>query len=84
MVKRGQVRVGNYSFFYAKRNENNQLETGFFVHHRTVSTIKAVEFIGDRMLYVDMRGRWFNIIVLNVHVPREEKLMIQKTVFMRN
>jgi hypothetical protein len=76
VVKRGQARVGDYSFLYAKGNENNKLETGFFVHHRKVSTIKTVEFIGDRMLYIDMRGHWCNIIVLNVHVPREEKLII--------
>jgi hypothetical protein len=54
VVKRGQVRVGDYSFFYAKGNENNQLKTRFFVHHRIVSAIKTVEFIGDRMLYIDM------------------------------
>ena len=31
-----------------------------------------------------LRGPWCNIIVLNVHAPSEEKVMIQKTVFMRN
>jgi len=25
------------------------------------------------MSYVFLRGRWYNIIVLNVHTPREEK-----------
>ena len=29
----GMVRAGDYNFFYGKRNEN-QLGTGFFVHHR--------------------------------------------------
>jgi hypothetical protein len=86
VVKREQVRVGDYSFFYAKRNENNQLKTGFFVHHKIVSAIKTVEVIGNItlsyhiMAYIDMRGRWCIIIVLNVHVPREEKIVIQKTV----
>ena len=31
----------------------------------------AYEF--DRVSYIVMRGRWCNIIVLNVHTPSEEK-----------
>jgi len=36
------VRGGDYNFSYGKENENHQLGTGFFVHHRIVSTIKTV------------------------------------------
>jgi hypothetical protein len=32
-----------------------------------------VEFISDRMSYIILRGRWCNIIVLNVHAPSEDK-----------
>jgi len=82
--KGGTVAAGDYSFFYGKGNENIQLGTGFFVHHKIVSAIKTVEFVSDRMLYRVPRGYWCNISVLNVHAPREEKMMIQRTVFMRN
>ena len=47
--------------------------TGVFVHHRIVSAVKRVEFIGDRMSYKVLRGRWCNITVLNVHAASEEK-----------
>jgi hypothetical protein len=52
---------------------------------RIVSAVMRVEFVSDRMSYIVLRGRWCNIIVLNVHAPSEEKkVMIQKTVSVRN
>jgi hypothetical protein len=67
------VRAGDYTFVYGKGNGSHQLGTGIFVHQRIVSRIKRVEFVSDRMSYMVLRGRWFNIIVLNVHAPTEEK-----------
>ena len=37
------------------------------------TAVKRVEFVRDRMSYIVLRGRWCNIIVLNVHAPIEEK-----------
>ena len=45
----------------------------FFVHHRILSAVKGEEFVSDRVLYVVLRGRWCNIIILNVHARSEEK-----------
>jgi exonuclease III len=71
--KEGTVKAGDYSFFYGKGNENHQLGAGFYVHHRMVSAVKRVEFVSDRVSYIVLRGRWCNIIVLNVHAPSEDK-----------
>jgi hypothetical protein len=43
------------------------------VHKRIISAVKRVEFVSGRMSYIILRGRWCHIIVLNVHVPTEDK-----------
>jgi hypothetical protein len=44
-----------------------------FVHQRITSAVKRVEFVSDMLSYIVLRGRWCNIIVLNVHAPSDEK-----------
>jgi hypothetical protein len=41
----------------------------FSVHKRIISAVKRIEFVSDRMSYIILRGRWCDIIVLNVHAP---------------
>jgi hypothetical protein len=42
------------------------------VHNRIISAVMMVEFVSDRMSYIILRGRWCNIIVVNVHAPCED------------
>jgi len=57
------------------------LGTGFFVHHRIASAVKRVEFDSDRVSYIDLRGCWCKIIVLNVYAPSEGKIFDSKDRF---
>jgi hypothetical protein len=63
------------NFFYGKGNENHELGTVFFfVHKRMILATKRIEFVSGRMSFVTLRGRWCDIIVLNVHAPTEDKI----------
>jgi hypothetical protein len=81
--KGGTVRAGDYSLFLWKRKLKSSVENRIFVHHRLVSAVKREEFVSDRMLYIVLRGRWYNIIALNVHAPSEEKSEYSKDIFIR-
>jgi hypothetical protein len=65
----GTVPAREYTSFYGKGHENYELGAGLFVHKRIISAVKRVEFTNDRMPYIILRGRWFHVIVLNVHAP---------------
>jgi exonuclease III len=69
----GTAPEGEYIFFYGKRNENHELGTGLFVHNKILSALKRVELFSDKMSDIILGGRWFHIIILNVHVPTEKK-----------
>jgi exonuclease III len=71
--KGGTERAEDYTFFHGQGNGDHQLGTGFFVPKRIVSAVRIREFISDRMSCIILRGRWCNIVVSNMHAPREDK-----------
>jgi len=42
------------------------------------TTLTHAPFFSDRMSYIVLRGRWCNIIVLNMLAPLEEKVVIKR------
>jgi hypothetical protein len=80
----GTTRAEDFNFFCGKTKRKSSIGKRIFVHHRTVSAVKRVEFVYDRLSYIVLRGRWCNIIVLNEHAPSEDKSDESKDRFMRN
>jgi hypothetical protein len=64
--KDGTEPAGDYTFFNGNGNADHHLGTGFFVHKGSISAVKRVGFVSDRMLYISLRGRWCDIIFLNM------------------
>jgi hypothetical protein len=46
----------------------------FLVQKGIISAVMRVEFVTEKMLYITLRGRWCDIIVLNIHAPTEYKI----------
>ena len=81
MGHRVNVSAGDYVSFYVKGNQNHQLGTEYLVHHKIISPVKRVEFVGERMSCIALSGHRCNIIVLNSHEPTEEKSDGSKDIF---
>jgi hypothetical protein len=79
--QRGHSERRELQIFYGKENENFKWKENFFVHHRIISAVKRAEFVSSRVPYIVLRGRWINIIVLKVHAPSAENMMIQKQIY---
>jgi hypothetical protein len=47
------------------------LKARCLIKHRI--RLHRVEFVSDRMSYITLKGRWCDIIVLNVRAPTEDK-----------
>jgi exonuclease III len=63
----------DHTFFHGNGNANHHLASGICLHKGIISAVESVEFISDRMLYIILRGCWYDIFVLNVHAPMEDE-----------
>jgi hypothetical protein len=67
--------------FMWKGNANHELGCFSFVNEGIILAFKWVKLFGDRVSYIILRGRWCDIIVLNVHAPTEDKIDDMKISF---
>jgi len=72
-VEQGELQEQGISIYSMERKRKSSIGNRIFVHHRTVSAVKRVEFISDRVSHTVLGGRYCNIIVVNVHAQNEEE-----------
>jgi len=49
--------LGNYCTFHCEQgNETHQVGARYSILERIISSVKRVEFVGNRMLYIVLRG----------------------------
>jgi hypothetical protein len=77
--KCGTERAEDYTFSCGEGSGDNKLGTGFSVYKRKISVDRRQKFINDRISYIILRGRWCNIIFLNVRAPFEGKSDVVET-----
>jgi hypothetical protein len=59
----GTEPVREYTFFYGKGTDKYELGTGFFLHKRTMSAVKRVEFVSDRISYIILLQQKIKLIM---------------------
>ena len=70
--REGTVRAGDYNFSYGKGNENRQMGTGFLYITELYQQLREQSLLAI-WCHIVLRGRWCNIVVLNVHASSEEE-----------
>ena len=70
-----------YDIYYSCHDRHRVLGTGLAVGPRLKSVIIDFKAINDRLCTVRMRGKFFNISLINVHAPTEEKKVEEKDLF---
>jgi hypothetical protein len=69
---KGHSKSRGLEFFYGKKMKIINWEQDFCTP-QNISAVQRVNFVSKRVSFIVLRGRWCNIIVLNVHAPNEEK-----------
>jgi hypothetical protein len=49
-----------------------------------MSAVKIIEFFGDRISHIVLKGSWCDIIVLNAHTVTDDKVDDPRSVCVRN
>jgi hypothetical protein len=53
--KGGTELASDYTFFYGNGNVDHHIGTGYIVHKGIISTVKRVEFVSDKMSYINTK-----------------------------
>ncbi|XP_008179495.1 uncharacterized protein LOC103307682 [Acyrthosiphon pisum] len=82
---KGSVTKENMTLFYSGTDNGAQENgVGIIVHDCLLPHVKIFEPVNDRICYILLKGKYFDIAVISCYGPTEEKEDEKKTNFMRN
>lgn len=68
------------TIFY-NREEKHERVVGFVIKNSILPNIVRFDPINDRICYVELKGKWFNILIINCYALTDDKREEIKNVF---
>lgn len=65
--------VKNDYILFGDCGDKHEFGTGFYVKGEIMSTVKEFKSISNRISYITIAAKWFDITVINGHAPCEDK-----------
>jgi exonuclease III len=70
----GQIKKDKYNLYYScKEGQTGQLGTGFLAKIETVKNIMGFEPINERICKLRLKGKYYNITIINTRTNRGKK-----------
>ena len=71
----GQIKTNKYSLYYScSQQKTGQFGTGFMFKKEIEKNIMSFTPINERICTLRLKGKFYNITLINVHAPTEEKI----------
>jgi len=67
----GNLKIEKHTVFYSGETKHERV--GFIVSDQILQNVKRFEAISDRMCYLEIQCRWFQVILINCYEPTEDK-----------
>ncbi|XP_071652375.1 craniofacial development protein 2-like [Temnothorax longispinosus] len=80
-TKQGTLQKREYDVYYSCHEREHILGTAFIVHKRLKHLVIGFKPISPRLSVLRIKGRFFNIRLINVHAPTEDKSDVEKDEF---
>jgi len=70
--REGNLKTGNWTVFHSG-GTGHQLGFGFNVNDKILPRVKDFKAVNDRIRYIELGCRWFNVMLINGYAPTEDK-----------
>ena len=77
----GDTKSGAYTIFYSCHETNRSFGVGFAVTQDVLPIVLDFHAVDERICVLRVKGRWFNVTLINIHAPTEEKSDDEKDAF---